>query len=77
MLKFQDPDTEMSLRDGLREYYASRDGLVDGRGVSDAAILPSQPNARRRHELDLWRARGRHRDEHDPGDPGKPCRIPG
>lgn len=37
VLKFQRPDSGMTLADGLREYYASRDGLVDGRGVSEAA----------------------------------------
>ena len=37
MLEFQRPDSEMTLREGLREYYASREGLVDGRGVSEEA----------------------------------------
>ena len=37
MLDFVRPDAELTLEEGLREYYASRDGLVDGRGVSPAA----------------------------------------
>ena len=37
MLQYQRPDTHLTLAEGLREYYASREGLVSGRGVSDAA----------------------------------------
>jgi hypothetical protein len=37
MLDYQRPDTELTLAGGLREYYASRDGLVSGRGISDDA----------------------------------------
>ena len=37
MLRFQLPDCELTLEEGLSEYYASRDGLVTGRGVSDSA----------------------------------------
>jgi hypothetical protein len=37
VLDYQRPDTELTLAGGLREYYASRDGLVDGRGISPAA----------------------------------------
>jgi hypothetical protein len=37
MLKFQRPDSEMTLREGLREYYGSQDGLVTGRGPSSSA----------------------------------------
>jgi hypothetical protein len=37
VLDYQRPDTKLTLADGLREYYASRDGLVVGRGVSPAA----------------------------------------
>jgi hypothetical protein len=37
MLAFQAQDSAMTLEAGLGEYYASRDGLVDGRGVSDSA----------------------------------------
>jgi len=36
-LEFQRPDTRLTLAEGLREYQASRDGLVSGRGVSPAA----------------------------------------
>ena len=37
MLEYQRPDTGLSLAEGLREYYASRDGLVSGRGISAEA----------------------------------------
>jgi hypothetical protein len=37
MLQYQRPDTELTLAEGLREYYASRDGLVSGRGLSEGA----------------------------------------
>lgn len=37
MLEYQRPDTKLTLAEGLREYYASRDGLVSGRGLSDDA----------------------------------------
>ncbi len=37
MLEYQRPTTDLVLADGLREYYASRDGLVGGRGVSPEA----------------------------------------
>lgn len=37
MLEFQHPDTKLTLAEGLREYYASRDGLASGRGLSDEA----------------------------------------
>ena len=37
MLAYQRSSTDPTLAEGLREYYASRDGLVDGRGVSSAA----------------------------------------
>lgn len=37
MLDYQRPDTKLTLAEGLREYYASRDGLVSGRGLSDEA----------------------------------------
>jgi hypothetical protein len=37
MLEYQRLDTELTLAEGLREYYASRDGLVSGRGISEAA----------------------------------------
>ncbi len=37
MLGFQFPDCDMTLEEGLSEYYASRDDLVTGRGVSDSA----------------------------------------
>jgi hypothetical protein len=36
-LEYQRPDTKLTLAEGLREYQASRDGLVSGRGVSQAA----------------------------------------
>lgn len=36
MLDFQHPDSTSTLEAGLREYYASREGLVTGRG-SDVA----------------------------------------
>lgn len=37
MLEYKRPDTTITLADGLREYYASRDHLVTGRGISEAA----------------------------------------
>ena len=37
MLRFQSPDCGMTLREGLGEYYASRNDLVTGRGASDSA----------------------------------------
>lgn len=37
MLDFQRPDSTSTLEAGLRAYYASREGLVTGRGVSDVA----------------------------------------
>jgi ubiquinone biosynthesis protein Coq4 len=37
MLKYKRPDTTITLAEGLREYYASRDDLATGRGISDAA----------------------------------------
>ena len=37
MLEYQRPDSTLSLAEGLREYYAARDGLIDGRGISTAA----------------------------------------
>jgi hypothetical protein len=37
VLAYQQPATELTLADGLREYYESRDGLLDGRGLSPAA----------------------------------------
>lgn len=37
MLSFQSPDCELTLEEGLRELYSSRDDLVTGRGVSDSA----------------------------------------
>ena len=37
MLKFQQAETEMTLREGLGEYYGSQAGLVTGRGASDSA----------------------------------------
>jgi hypothetical protein len=37
MLEFQRRDTELTLEAGLREYYASRDGLVGGRGICPEA----------------------------------------
>ncbi len=37
MLEYQRLDTELTLAGGLREYYASRDGLISGRGISQAA----------------------------------------
>ena len=36
-LSYQRPDTQLTLAEGLREYYASRDGLVGGRGISSEA----------------------------------------
>jgi hypothetical protein len=37
MLEYMQPSTTITLAEGLREYYASRDHLVTGRGISDAA----------------------------------------
>jgi len=37
MLEYTQPETTITLAEGLREYYASRDHLVTGRGMSDAA----------------------------------------
>jgi ubiquinone biosynthesis protein Coq4 len=37
MPQYQQPDSTLTLAEGLREYYASRDGLVSGRGISAAA----------------------------------------
>ena len=36
-LEYQSPDTRLTLVEGLRQYYASHDGLVDGRGISPEA----------------------------------------
>lgn len=36
-LEYPRPETKLTLAEGLREYYASRDGLVGGRGLSPAA----------------------------------------
>ncbi len=38
MLEYQQTDTEMTLQQGLEEYYASRDDLQHGRGMSAAAM---------------------------------------
>jgi hypothetical protein len=37
VLEYQRLDTKLTLEEGLREYYASRDGLVGGRGTSATA----------------------------------------
>ncbi len=37
MLEYQRQDASLTLADGLLEYYASREGLVGGRGISEAA----------------------------------------
>jgi len=37
MLAYQRADTPLTLEEGLREYYASREGLVGGRGLSEEA----------------------------------------
>jgi hypothetical protein len=37
VLEYQRPDSKLTLADGLREYYASRGGLLSGRGLSDEA----------------------------------------
>jgi len=37
VLAYQRPDSTQTLEEGLAEYYASREGLVRGRGVSPAA----------------------------------------
>ena len=37
MLQYQQPDAELTLAEGLGEYYASRAGLVSGRGISEQA----------------------------------------
>jgi hypothetical protein len=36
-LEYLRPDSTLTLAEGLREYYASRDDLVSGRGLSDGA----------------------------------------
>jgi hypothetical protein len=37
MLEYQRREGGLTLAEGLREYYASREGLVRGRGISEAA----------------------------------------
>ena len=37
MLQYQRPDSDLTLAEGLHEYYASREGLVSGRGISEQA----------------------------------------
>ncbi len=37
MLEYQSPETDLTLEEGLAEYYASRSGLVGGRGRSSDA----------------------------------------
>lgn len=37
MLSYQRADSSLTLEEGLSEYYASREGLVRGRGISSAA----------------------------------------
>ncbi len=37
MLEYQSPDTDLTLEEGLAEYYASRSDLVGGRGISSDA----------------------------------------
>ena len=37
MLRFQEANSDVTLSEGLREYYDSQAGLVTGRGVSDSA----------------------------------------
>jgi hypothetical protein len=37
MLQYQRFDAALTLAEGLREYYASREGLLSGRGISAAA----------------------------------------
>jgi len=37
MLEYQRPRTELTLGNGLSEYYSSHDGLVGGRGASPGA----------------------------------------
>lgn len=37
MLDYQRAGTKLTLAEGLSEYYASREGLVSGRGLSDEA----------------------------------------
>jgi hypothetical protein len=37
MLQYQRSDAVLTLAEGIREYYSSREGLVSGRGVSDEA----------------------------------------
>ena len=37
MMTFQIPDAELTLEEGLAEYYASRNDLVGGRGISSDA----------------------------------------
>jgi hypothetical protein len=37
MIGYQRPDTTLTLEEGLRQYHASREGLVGDRGISQAA----------------------------------------
>ena len=37
MMRYQHPDTQMTLQEGLDEYYASRNDLQHGRGISARA----------------------------------------
>jgi hypothetical protein len=37
VLKYQQPDSTLTLAEGLSEYHASREGLAGGRGLSPAA----------------------------------------
>ncbi len=37
MLRYQDPDSTLTLAEALREYYGSRSDLAGGRGASPAA----------------------------------------
>jgi len=37
VLAFQSADSKLTLEEGLREYYGCRQGLVSGRGLSEAA----------------------------------------
>jgi hypothetical protein len=37
MLRYQEPESPLTLAEGLREYYASRADLAGGRGASEAA----------------------------------------
>ncbi len=38
MLNYMNPDSELTLEQGLVEYYASREDLVKGRGPSEEAL---------------------------------------